>query len=163
MVLNSENYCIPRRLRLLGQATKQPLSNFELRSESLENITNFEDWDLTLVAYKKCNYEFNAVSTRLIKICSSFVRINSLKYRSSHQWCSIKKFLKIFTKLTGKTCARVSFPITLQASTCSFIQKRDPGTEVFLSIVQYFYNFSIFTYFTEQLLATVFLQVINVI
>ena len=69
MVLNSENYCIPRRLRLLGQATKQPLSNFELRSESLENITNFEDWDLTLVAYKKCNYEFNAVSTRLIKIC----------------------------------------------------------------------------------------------
>ena len=49
--------------------TKQPLSNFELRSESLENITNFEGWDLTLVAYKKCNYEFNAVSTRLIKIC----------------------------------------------------------------------------------------------
>ena len=30
MILNPENYCIPRRKRLLGQTTKQPLSNFEL-------------------------------------------------------------------------------------------------------------------------------------
>ena len=35
MILNPENYCIPRRKRLLGQTTKQPLSNFE-------NISNFE-------------------------------------------------------------------------------------------------------------------------
>ena len=30
MVLSPENYGIPRRHRLLGQATKQPLSSFEL-------------------------------------------------------------------------------------------------------------------------------------
>ena len=28
-ILNSENYCIPRRHKLLGQTTKQQLSNFE--------------------------------------------------------------------------------------------------------------------------------------
>ena len=28
-ILNSTNYCIPRRHRLLGQSTKHPLSNFE--------------------------------------------------------------------------------------------------------------------------------------
>ena len=28
-MLNLENYCIPHRHRLLGQTTKQPLSNFE--------------------------------------------------------------------------------------------------------------------------------------
>ena len=36
---------------LLCQTTKQPLSN--LRLKNLENISNFEDWGLTLVAYKK--------------------------------------------------------------------------------------------------------------
>ena len=30
MILDSENYCIPRKKSLLGQTTKQPLSNFEL-------------------------------------------------------------------------------------------------------------------------------------
>ena len=29
LVINIENYSIPRRHRLLGQATKQPLSSFE--------------------------------------------------------------------------------------------------------------------------------------
>ena len=29
MILNPENYCIPRRHRLFRQTTKQPLSNFE--------------------------------------------------------------------------------------------------------------------------------------
>ena len=29
MVFNPENYCIPHRQRLLGETTKQPLSNFE--------------------------------------------------------------------------------------------------------------------------------------
>ena len=29
LVLNAEKYCIPRRHRLLGQSTKQPLSSFE--------------------------------------------------------------------------------------------------------------------------------------
>ena len=30
-ILNSENYCIPHRHRLLAQSIKQPLSNFEPR------------------------------------------------------------------------------------------------------------------------------------
>ena len=30
-MFNRENYCIPRRHSLLGQTTKQPLSNFERR------------------------------------------------------------------------------------------------------------------------------------
>ena len=30
MILIPENYCIPHRKTLLGQTTKQPLSNFEL-------------------------------------------------------------------------------------------------------------------------------------
>ena len=29
LILNPENYCIPRRHRLLGQTTKQPLGKFE--------------------------------------------------------------------------------------------------------------------------------------
>ena len=37
MIFNPENYCISPRKRLLGQTTKQPLSNFEC-----ENISNFE-------------------------------------------------------------------------------------------------------------------------
>ena len=35
---------------LFGQTTKQPLSNFE--PENFENTSNFDDWALTLVAYK---------------------------------------------------------------------------------------------------------------
>ena len=31
MILNPENYCIPCRHKLIGQTTKQPLSNFEPR------------------------------------------------------------------------------------------------------------------------------------
>ena len=30
--MNPENYCIPRRHRLLGQTTKQSLSNFDLEN-----------------------------------------------------------------------------------------------------------------------------------
>ena len=30
-ILNPENYCIPRRQRLLGQTTKQPLDKFDPR------------------------------------------------------------------------------------------------------------------------------------
>ena len=37
--------------RLLGQTTKEPLSNFE--PKNLENISNFQGWGLTLAAYKK--------------------------------------------------------------------------------------------------------------
>ena len=50
-----QRYCIPRRYRLLGQTTKQPLSNFE--PQKLENISNFQGWGLTLIAYEKskCN------------------------------------------------------------------------------------------------------------
>ena len=40
MIVNPENYFIPHRHRLLGQTTKQPLSNFDL--QNLENIRNFE-------------------------------------------------------------------------------------------------------------------------
>ena len=28
-ILNPENYCIPRRHRLLGKTTKKPFNNFE--------------------------------------------------------------------------------------------------------------------------------------
>ena len=53
--MNSDNYYIFCRYQLLGQTTKQPLSNFE--PKNLENISNFQGWGLTLVAYKKrkCN------------------------------------------------------------------------------------------------------------
>ena len=40
------------KICLFGQNTKQPLSNFE-PYRNLENTSNFEDWDLTIVAYKK--------------------------------------------------------------------------------------------------------------
>ena len=36
-IMNPENHCIPGRHRLLGQTTKQTLSNFE------QNISDFED------------------------------------------------------------------------------------------------------------------------
>ena len=49
--MNLESYCIPHRERLLGQTTKQPLSYFE--PWTFENITNFEGWGLSLIAYKK--------------------------------------------------------------------------------------------------------------
>ena len=39
-IWNPENYCIPRRHKLLGQTTKQPLSNFG--PENLGDISNFE-------------------------------------------------------------------------------------------------------------------------
>ena len=57
--LNSENYCIPHRLILLGQTTKQSLSNFE--PQKPWNISNFEGWGLTLVAYKQSlvSYHFS--------------------------------------------------------------------------------------------------------
>ena len=50
-ILNPEGCCIPRRHRLLGQTTKQPLSNLELRKPW--KYKKFEGWSLTLVAYKK--------------------------------------------------------------------------------------------------------------
>ena len=46
----SWNYCIPLKHSLLGQTTKQPLSNDE--PKKLENISNFEGWGLNLVAYQ---------------------------------------------------------------------------------------------------------------
>ena len=39
-ILNPENYYIPCRHRLLGQATKQLLSNFD--PQKLENISKLE-------------------------------------------------------------------------------------------------------------------------
>ena len=40
LILNPENYCISCRHRLLGQATKNPLINFD--PKKFENISNFE-------------------------------------------------------------------------------------------------------------------------
>ena len=51
LIFNPANCCIPRRHRLFGQITWQPLSNSEPRN--LENISNFQSWGLILVAYKK--------------------------------------------------------------------------------------------------------------
>ena len=50
--VESWRYCIPRRHRLLGQTTKQPLSNFEVK-KALQNISNFKSWGLTVAVYKK--------------------------------------------------------------------------------------------------------------
>ena len=53
--------------------------------------------------------------------------------RSNHRRCSVKKgFLRNFVKFTGKTCARVSFLLKLQASDLQLYLKRDSGTGVFL-------------------------------
>ena len=41
MNFESSKFCIPRRHRLLGQTTKQPLSNFD--PKKLEDISNFGD------------------------------------------------------------------------------------------------------------------------
>ena len=49
--MNPENYCTLCRYTLLGQTTKEPLNNSE--PKILENIRNFQNWGLTLVAYKK--------------------------------------------------------------------------------------------------------------
>ena len=38
---------------MLGQTTKQALNNFG--PQNIENISNFEGWDLTLVAFLKKN------------------------------------------------------------------------------------------------------------
>ena len=54
MILNPENYCILCRHKLLGQTTKLQLSI--LSPKNLENISSFEGWGLTLVAYKKMYY-----------------------------------------------------------------------------------------------------------
>ena len=49
----------------------------------------------------------------------------NLKYRSSHERCSIKNmFLKISQKFTGKHLCQSLFLIKLQASSCNFIKKR---------------------------------------
>ena len=53
--MNLENYFIPHR-----QTNKQPL-NLTLSSKNLENINNFQDWGLILVARKK-------ISVRKIKV-----------------------------------------------------------------------------------------------
>ena len=54
-----------------------------------------------------------------------FSSIWALKFRSSHLRCSIKKgVLKHFAKLTGNTCARVSFLTNLQASSPILLKKR---------------------------------------
>ena len=48
-ILNIANYCISRRRRLLGETTKQPLSNFEPRKPwKCKQLSG-----LTLVTYKK--------------------------------------------------------------------------------------------------------------
>ena len=45
---------------------------------------------------------------------------------------------KVFLKISQNTCARVSFLIKLQASTCDFVKKRDCRTGVFLWILRNF-------------------------
>ena len=55
---------------LLGQNTKQPLSNFE--TKNLRHISNFESSDLTLVAYKK-NV---SVKSKLKSACLDNFKIN---------------------------------------------------------------------------------------
>ena len=50
-ILSPENYGIPRRHRLLGQTTKQPLSNFVPQKPG--KYKQLWGWGLTLVAYKK--------------------------------------------------------------------------------------------------------------
>ena len=47
-VLNSENYCIPLRHRLLGQTTIQPLRNSG--PQKPESISNFEGRGPTLIS-----------------------------------------------------------------------------------------------------------------
>ena len=52
--MNPENYWIPLRRRLLGQTTKQSLRKI------LENISNFEGWDLILVALRWVKYPYSS-------------------------------------------------------------------------------------------------------
>ena len=61
------------------------------------------------------------------------------KKMSSTVRCSFKQmFLKNFTKLTGNTCARVSFLIKLQALGLKLYLKKGSGTGVFLLILRKF-------------------------
>ena len=78
-------------------------------------------------------------------------RYKGLNSRSSHEKCSIKKvFLKISPNSQENTCARVSYLIKLQASTCNFI-KNEIRAQVFsCEFFQIFKN----TYFTEHLWTT---------
>ena len=53
----SENYCIPRRHRLLGQTTKQPLSNFELwQPWKYKQLWGLRPDPSCLLAYKKSSF-----------------------------------------------------------------------------------------------------------
>ena len=73
LILNSENYCIPHRHRLLDQTTKQPLSNYE--PDNVKNISNFEGWGLTRVAYKKSlvSYHFSFSVIHILLISNTLI------------------------------------------------------------------------------------------
>ena len=58
--MNPENYCICRKHSLLGQNYEATIKQL-WAPENIENISNFEGWGLTLVAYRKSivSYHFN--------------------------------------------------------------------------------------------------------
>ena len=72
--------------------------------------------------------------------------------RSSHWSFSAKKkvFLKVSQNSQEKTCARVSFLITLQSSTCNFIKKETMAQVLSCEFCEIFEN----TYFIEHLRTT---------
>ena len=92
--------------------------------------------------YRKIHFEI------CDKIIGSILdKLNQEHYRKSHQKCSMKKkFLKNLAKFTRNTCARVSFLIKLQASSCNFVLSQVFSCE----FCEIFKNFL----FTEPLLET---------
>ena len=78
-------------------------------------------------------------------------KVNFLKFRSSHQRCSVKKgVLRNFKNFQEKTCARDYFLIKLQALAFNFI-KKESLTQVFSCE---FSEISKNTFFTNHLWAT---------
>ena len=66
------------------------------------------------------------------------IRITLKKFRNIYQRYAIKKmFLEISQNSPKSTCTRVSFLIKLQASSLQLYSKRDSGTGVFLTFVNF--------------------------
>ena len=94
---------------LLGQTTKQPLSNFE--PKNLENISNFKGWGMTLVVYKKNKCIFHLMCLTNPSFQPSSYNVG---WHLFCNWCKAIKWLFLFpvpknaTKMCVWVCVCVS-------------------------------------------------------
>ena len=117
--MNPENYYIPRKHRLLSQSPNQPLSNFERWKRW--NISNFEGWDLTLVACKKEVYVSLNLVCRVVSAVYRFIRFFLILFDLLAFIFFFLSYRKTILKMSSVSGTFSYFSVMFQ---CSFINSK---------------------------------------